>query len=78
MTTSEAFPTASYYINQLIASTAGILKKNGVTQYCFNVVFILVYGTKKHILAAGKNLLLETNISQFVTTGANDYSDMRL
>lgn len=22
-------------------------KKNGITQYCFNVVFILVYGTKK-------------------------------
>lgn len=75
MTTSEAFPTASYYINQLITSTAGMLKKNGVTQYCFNVVFIL---QKKHILAASKNLLLETNISQFVTTGANDYSDMRL
>lgn len=35
-------------------------------------------GQKKHILAASKNHLLETNISQFVTTGANDYSDMRL
>lgn len=54
---------------------------NGITEYCFNVVFIRVsvcYLTQKHILAASKNLLLGTNISQFVMTGANNYSEMRL
>jgi len=33
---------------------------------------------KKNIVAASKNLLLGTNISQFVMTGANNYSEMTL